>query len=298
MQHSHTGQRIIADSVLADSAMADSIRSALERSNSCRKGPPAADALLHCAHILIARFVSDSAASSLVDLRELRLDAALALLAQAGSSQAVQQRPDCTPALQELIDGLCGLCLADPLTGLSSRGHLHAVLGREIDRVLRSGESALLLMLDIDQFDAVNGTQGAAAGAALLQSVARALGACVRPMDTLARYGGAQFALLLPACQAAFGRALAERLRRAVAHTPIPTGASLRLHATLSVGGAFATQAIRSTPLLWAERARHQLCQAQSAGCDRVSIEEQPESAVSAEEKSLLFGPLPPAENS
>jgi len=138
----------------------------------------------------------------------------------------------------------------------------------------------------------VNDTHGHLAGDVVLQSVARTLSACVRPMDTLARYGGEEFAVVLPACQAAFGRVVAERIRRAVANTPIRISPGVELNVTVSIGGAFAMQWIRSTTLLWTDRADHQLYQAKSAGRNRVSIEEQPDSTVSAEEKSLLFGPL------
>jgi two-component system cell cycle response regulator len=62
---------------------------------------------------------------------------------------------------------------------------------------------------------------GHSAGDLVLQSVARTLSACVRPMDTLARYGGEEFAVVLPACQSAFWHVVAERIRRAVANTPI-----------------------------------------------------------------------------
>lgn len=236
--------------------------------------------------------MSDSAASHLVDLRDLRLDIAHALVAQAAGSEASLQREAPSRYLQGLIDGLCELSLKDPLTGLANRRHFRAVLEREIDRVTRSGEAALLLMLDIDHFKAVNDTHGHLAGDVVLQSVARTLSACVRPMDTLARYGGEEFAVVLPACQAAFGKVVAERIRRAVANTPVRISPSVELNVTVSVGGAFALQWIRSTTLLWTDRADHQLYQAKSSGRNRVSIEEQPDSTVSAEEKSLLFGPL------
>ena len=213
-------------------------------------------------------------------------------MAQAGGSEAALHREAPSRYLQGLIDGLCELSLKDPLTGLANRRHFRAVLEREIDRVTRSGEAALLLMLDIDHFKKVNDTHGHLAGDVVLQSVARTLSACVRPMDTLARYGGEEFAVVLPACQAAFGRVVAERIRRAVANNSIRISPGVELNVTVSVGGAFAMQWIRSTTLLWTDRADHQLYQAKSAGRNRVSIEEQPDSTVSAEEKSLLFGPL------
>ena len=93
--------------------------------------------------------MSDSAAPHLVDLRDLRLDTAHALVSQVNGSGPATASDYAHPRqyLQGLIDGLCELSLKDPLTGLANRRHFRAVLEREIDRVTRSGEAALLLML-------------------------------------------------------------------------------------------------------------------------------------------------------
>ncbi len=224
-----------------------------------------------------------------IDLRALRLDTARALIEQAGTPLDASSPQ---AYLQDLIDGLCDLSLRDPLTGLANRRHFYSVLEREIDRVTRSGEAALLLMLDIDNFKRVNDTYGHLAGDLVLQSVAETLSTCVRPMDTLARYGGEEFAVVLPACQGSFGRVIAERIRRAVADTCVRINARTELKVTVSVGGAFALQWIRSTTTLWTDRADLQLYKAKSQGRNRVCLEDQPDSTVSAEEKSLLFGPL------
>ena len=220
------------------------------------------------------------------------IDNLLALVAQAGGSEAALLRDGPSHYLQGLIDGLCELSLKDPLTGLANRRHFRAVLEREIDRVTRSGEAALLLMLDIDHFKKVNDAHGHLAGDIVLQSVARTLSACIRPMDTLARYGGEEFAVVLPACQAGFGRVVAERIRRAVANTPIRISGSVEINVSVSIGGAYALQWIRSTTLLWTDRADHQLYKAKAAGRNCICIEEQPDSTVSADEKSLVVGPL------
>ena len=81
-------------------------------------------------------------------------------------------------------------------------------------------------------------------------------------------------------------------MRRAVEATPVRISPALTLNVTVSVGGAFALQWIRSTASLWTERADAELYKAKAGGRNRVSIEEQPDSTVSAEEKSMLFGPL------
>lgn len=236
--------------------------------------------------------VTNTASPASVSLRDLRLATAHALVAQSLGSEVSLQGQTPLLYLQNLIDGLCELSLKDPLTGLANRRHVRAVLEREIDRVARSGEAALLLILDIDHFKQVNDRHGHLAGDIVLQSVARTLESCVRPMDTVARYGGEEFAIVLPACQFGFGRVIAERVRRAIEATPVRISPSLTLNVTVSIGGAFALQWIRSTTALWADRADAELYKAKLGGRNCISIEEQPDSTVTAEEKSLLFGPL------
>ena len=68
---------------------------------------------------------------------------------------------------------------------------------REVDRVARSGEPALLLALDIDFFKRVNDTYGHGAGDQVIRAVAHALLDCVRPMDLVARLGGDEFVVML-----------------------------------------------------------------------------------------------------
>ena len=237
--------------------------------------------------------MSQPETSPTIDLRDLRLDEVRALLHSCGAEgSSIAPESDPTGYLQQLIDQLCDLSLKDPLTGLYNRRYFDAELEAEIDRVARSGEAALLLMLDIDHFKSVNDTYGHNAGDQVLQAVAKTLQSCVRPMDTLARYGGEEFAVVLPACQPAFGEVVAERIRRAVESTAIQISPSVDLRVTISIGGAFALQWIRSTTLLWTDRADQQLYIAKSGGRNRLCLETQPESTVSAEEKSLLFGHL------
>lgn len=211
---------------------------------------------------------------------------------QEGGDVATLAEGEPAPYVQALIDGLCELSLKDPLTGLANRRFLYATLDREIDRVTRAGDSALLMMLDIDHFKGINDAHGHLAGDLVLQSVARTLNACVRPMDTVARYGGEEFAVVLPSCQATFARAVAERMRRAIETTPVRISPVEQVNVTVSIGGAFALQWIRSTKQLWAERADQQLYQAKQAGRNCIVLEEPPDSTVSAEEKNMLFAPL------
>ena len=221
----------------------------------------------------------------------IRLDDARALLGH--TEQALPEaNTDPHAFLQTMIDQLCALSLKDPLTGLSNRRYFQNVLNREIEVVARSGEPALLLMLDIDHFKRVNDNHGHPAGDAVLQAVAKTLAKCVRPMDTVARFGGEEFVIILPSCQGQFGQQVAERIRASVSAMSIPIAGADPLKVTISIGGAYAPRWVRSTPELWVDRADIELYRAKSEGRNRVCIEPQPILSVSAEEKNLLFGPL------
>lgn len=227
-----------------------------------------------------------------MDLDDLRLTTAHALVAEAWGERLPSADGPSTPYLQALIDGLCELSLKDPLTGLHNRRYFDAVIESEIDRVARTGEAALLLMIDIDHFKQVNDIHGHLVGDAVLKEVARAIRSCMRPMDTVARYGGEEFAVILPACQFSFGNRVADRVREAVQAIPIEASSAQSLQVTISIGGAYAIQWIRSTPSLWTERADTQLYQAKAGGRNRTCIDEPRDSTVTAEEKNMLLAPL------
>jgi diguanylate cyclase (GGDEF)-like protein len=156
--------------------------------------------------------------------------------------------------------------------------------------VARSGESILLLLLDIDHFKNINDTHGHLAGDQVLQAVAASLAHCVRPMDTVVRYGGEEFAMILPNCRPTCGRAVAERVRRAIESLSIAVTPLVKLQVTISIGGAYAPEWVRSTTDLWIERADLQLYRAKSDGRNQVFLDLPHEISVSAEEKGLLFG--------
>ena len=227
-----------------------------------------------------------------IALQQLQLDDARALLDH--GMLVNLPSPDASPLdyLQGVIDGLCELSLKDPLTGLGNRRHFRAVQERTIDGVARSGDPALLLMLDIDHFKKVNDTHGHQAGDQVLQAVARCVASCVRPMDTVARYGGEEFSVVLPNCHTAFGATVAERIRATIEALTITISPVLTLQVTVSVGGAYAPEWVRSTAALWTERADVQLYRAKNEGRNRVCLDQQQEIYVSAEEKNLLFGHL------
>ncbi len=237
-------------------------------------------------------FVANTSLPTVVNLHDLRLGDARALVEHGLANQLAGLEESPTLLLQTILDGLCELSLKDPLTGLANRRQFHQVLSREIDVVARSGEPALLLMMDIDHFKKVNDTYGHPAGDQVLQAISKCLSGCVRPMDTVARYGGEEFAVILPSCLASYGHAVAERIREAVCALSITISPSVTIKVTVSVGGAYAPEWVRSTSSLWIDRADALLYRAKAEGRNRVCIDPQHEISVSAEEKNMLFGHL------
>ena len=123
----------------------------------------------------------------------------------------------------------------DPLTGLMNRRKFEAELDRHVEHVKRYGPQGALLMLDIDNFKAVNDTLGHNAGDELIISIGGVLSQRVRASDVLARLGGDEFAVLLPRADQAEAARVADALVRAVRENAALLGGQ-RQKVTTSVG--------------------------------------------------------------
>src|SRR4051794_27833685 len=119
---------------------------------------------------------------------------------------------------------LTGLALADDLTGLANRRAWDAAVDAALFAAERRGEPVCVALIDIDHFKAVNDAQGHAAGDAVLVALARAWEPVVRRGDLLARIGGDEFALLLPASDLDEARGVIARMSAGTAATPCSVG--------------------------------------------------------------------------
>jgi diguanylate cyclase (GGDEF)-like protein len=126
----------------------------------------------------------------------------------------------------------------DPLTGLMNRGELVRRLALELEEGSTPGRGVALLMVDVDHFKRVNDTHGHPAGDEVLREVARRLNTGHRDQDLVARFGGEEFALVLPDATREGATSVAERLRVRVAEAPIPAGEGVQVTVTVSVGMA------------------------------------------------------------
>lgn len=125
----------------------------------------------------------------------------------------------------------------DPLTGLWNHAEILDRLRVELDRAQRQGTPVGLVMADVDHFKRINDTLGHPAGDSVLCEVARRMLATVRPYDSIGRYGGEEFMVVVPGCDAAGARLQAERLRATIGGAAIPSpGGSVST--TLSLGAA------------------------------------------------------------
>lgn len=159
----------------------------------------------------------------------------------------------------------------DPLTGLHNFGAFRSELGRrtaEFNR--RAGDGGLaLVIVDVDHFKGFNDSYGHLAGNVVLQELANRIGGAARGMDIPCRFGGEEFAVILPRCGLDGAAQFGERLRALVAETPFGVNGKL-LEVTISVGCASLAAGEAMEDFL--ERADAALYRAKENGPNRVEL--------------------------
>jgi diguanylate cyclase (GGDEF)-like protein len=177
-----------------------------------------------------------------------------------------------TADLRLANEELSRLSFTDPLTGLANRRVFDQTLEKECARLRRTGGALSLLSIDVDQFKALNDSQGHLRGDEYLVLIASALaGLARRQTDVAARCGGEEFALILQETSAADAAQFGESVRALVAGLNLPHPAStVASFLTVSVGVATATEKWCATPDELVGAADRALYAAKSAGRNRV----------------------------
>jgi len=163
--------------------------------------------------------------------------------------------------------------LTDPLTGLGNRRRMDADLEQTHARAVRLGRSYGITLFDIDHFKRYNDHYGHPAGDQVLRQIAQCFEKTVRAGESIYRYGGEEFLLLLPDCTSTAEAAGAgARIRQAVADMAIPHRARTTAPAVVTISGGVSCWTVES-PLPMPDllkRADHALYQAKSAGRNRI----------------------------
>ena len=181
--------------------------------------------------------------------------------------------------LKQQLDELSRLARLDSLTGMVNRRTLDGHLASEWSRAARASTPLSLLLIDIDHFKGFNDTHGHLEGDRCLRAVADVIRTTVRrPHDLAARFGGEEFAVVLPHTPDAGAVQVAEQIRAAVAGAALPHhGSAVADHVTVSIGAATITPATPAPPrdpgwdhVQLIELADTALYSAKRAGRDRV----------------------------
>jgi len=173
-----------------------------------------------------------------------------------------------TEELEKANQELEVLSVTDRLTRLYNRARIEVVLDKEADRVRRYGESLSVIMLDVDHFKRVNDEHGHDAGDAVLVTLARILKISLRSSDTVGRWGGEEFMIILPQTGSVQAMEVAEKVRVAIATAAFPVVA----HKTASFGVATYDPAETVANLL--VRADQALYAAKHGGRNRIELAE------------------------
>jgi diguanylate cyclase (GGDEF)-like protein/hemerythrin-like metal-binding protein/PAS domain S-box-containing protein len=200
-----------------------------------------------------------------------------------GVSRDITERRRAEEKLRQTLESLEKLASRDPLTNAWNRRHFEASVDGEMHRARRHGHPLALLLFDIDHFKRVNDTYGHPEGDRVLREVADRVRAVTRISDSLTRWGGEEFIVLMPNTSFSSALVLAERIREAIAGQPFEGIGQV----TVSIGLAAYRPATSRDE--WVERADRALYLAKQGGRNRVQPDPtHTEEPVAHEEGTFL----------
>lgn len=167
----------------------------------------------------------------------------------------------------------------DPVSGLFNRRYFQARLEEELHRAIRQATSVALLMVDLDGFKSINDRFGHVAGDMVIRDISEILRRSVRIFDVCTRFGGEEFAVMMPGGTPESAATIAERIRQRVETYHRNESDLAALHVTASIGVAVSPPGVTARDLI--ERADRALYHAKRAGKNRVSAT-GPDGSVSA----------------
>jgi two-component system cell cycle response regulator len=220
------------------------------------------------------------------------------------------QRPLCSPAicplggeecsiwaeaqrLQDECERLRALSHSDPLTGLFNRRYMKIALDQEMERTRRTGLPTSLIMVDMDYFKRINDTYGHHAGDEALRLAGRVWRKNLRRIDIPCRYGGEEFAIILPGTRLQAALRAAKRLQIALLNSPVVIqGRKVRLTASYGVDTYTSLEELSVRSFL--KRADCYLLEAKVKGrnqiCSQKPATDKRTPEVTVDERYALFG--------
>ncbi len=220
--------------------------------------------------------------------KQLDLTEAMRIIQNAGLADPRLMSGESGDQIQAIIDALCNLSTHDGLTGLVNVSFFHALLSREIERSLRTGRTCGLMVIDIDHFKQINDSYGHRTGDLVIQRVAHQMKMNLRSMDTAARIGGEEFAVMLPECTPADAVTAATRIHNGL--NPLTLALEQHTLQLTTSGGLVWTHPslqVNSTALL--SEADAEMYRAKRNGRGRLCHRPPELSHVSRQERSVLM---------
>jgi diguanylate cyclase (GGDEF)-like protein len=181
--------------------------------------------------------------------------------------------------------------ITDPLTGLFNVRYFREMLEQELERTQRTRMSTAVMMVDLDHFKCINDSYGHEDGNTVLRHTARLIAAMTRRLDVRCRYGGEEFVVILPSTELAVAKQVAERVRAALASTPVDISEnSITVTASIGLAICRVDEYIGAAQLV--QEADKWLYEAKRQGRNRVcfNIPIERDQGVSQDEKDALRG--------